>query len=84
MSCSEEWLKRKDQNAAAIRPIMESTQGEDSAAKWTAHRRTLFISVAELSLATTMVKNGWLHFTFSKRNRQQFPQVGEQIGVAKS
>ena len=48
ISCSEEWLKRMDQNAAAIRPIMESTYGKDSATRWTAYWRTFFISVAEL------------------------------------
>jgi len=48
ISCSEEWLKRMDQNAAAIRPIMESTYGKDSATRWTTYWRTFFISVAEL------------------------------------
>lgn len=45
---SEEWLKRMDQNSNAIKPIMESTYGKDSALKWTVYWRTFFISVAEL------------------------------------
>ncbi|ONK80901.1 uncharacterized protein A4U43_C01F23000 [Asparagus officinalis] len=63
---SEEWLKRMDQNAASIRPIMESTYGKDSATKWTAYWRTFFISVAELF----GYSNGeeWMvaHFLFKK------------------
>lgn len=46
--CSEEWLKRMDQNLASIKPIMESTYGKDSAVKWTVYWRTFFIAVAEL------------------------------------
>ncbi|KAG9133477.1 hypothetical protein Leryth_013284 [Lithospermum erythrorhizon] len=46
--CSEEWLKRMDCNLKAIRPIMESTYGKDSAVKWTVYWRTFFIAVAEL------------------------------------
>lgn len=64
---SEEWLKRMDQNAAAIRPIMESTYGKDSATKWTAYWRTFFISVAELF----GYNNGdeWMvsHYLFKKK-----------------
>ncbi|KAL6215275.1 hypothetical protein ACLB2K_014706 [Fragaria x ananassa] len=45
---SEEWLKRMDHNSAAIKPIMESTYGKDSAVKWTVYWRTFFIAVAEL------------------------------------
>ncbi|KAG9133478.1 hypothetical protein Leryth_013285 [Lithospermum erythrorhizon] len=45
---SEEWLKRMDCNLKAIRPIMESTYGKDSAVKWTVYWRTFFIAVAEL------------------------------------
>ncbi|PKA63343.1 (S)-coclaurine N-methyltransferase [Apostasia shenzhenica] len=45
---SEEWRKRMDRQSKAIRPIMESTYGKDSATKWTAYWRTFFISVAEL------------------------------------
>ncbi|KAJ6840426.1 (S)-coclaurine N-methyltransferase-like [Iris pallida] len=63
----EEWLKRMDQNAAAIRPIMESTYGKDSAIKYTAYRRTFFISLAELFA----YNNGeeWMvaHFLFKKK-----------------
>lgn len=46
--CSEEWLKRMDQNSASIKPIMESIYGKDSAVKWTVYWRTFFIAVAEL------------------------------------
>lgn len=45
---SEEWLKRMDLNSAAIKSIMESTYGKDSAIKWTVYWRTFFIAVAEL------------------------------------
>ncbi|KAK0571147.1 hypothetical protein LWI29_012393 [Acer saccharum] len=45
---SEEWLKRMDQNVASIKPIMESTYGNDQATKWTVYWRTFFIAVAEL------------------------------------
>ncbi|KAL6212260.1 hypothetical protein ACLB2K_017481 [Fragaria x ananassa] len=45
---SEEWLKRMDHNSAAIKPIMESTYGKDSAVKWTVYWRSFFIAVAEL------------------------------------
>ncbi|KAF5743169.1 (S)-coclaurine N-methyltransferase-like [Tripterygium wilfordii] len=45
---SEEWLKRMDQNLASIKPIMESTYGNDQAVKWTVYWRTFFIAVAEL------------------------------------
>ncbi|XP_020585076.1 (S)-coclaurine N-methyltransferase-like [Phalaenopsis equestris] len=48
LSCSEEWLRRMDKEADAIRPIMEATYGKDSARKWSAYWRTFFISVAEL------------------------------------
>ncbi|KAJ6821133.1 (S)-coclaurine N-methyltransferase-like [Iris pallida] len=64
---SEEWLKRMDQNAAAIRPIMESIYGKDSATKWTAYWRTYFIWLAEIFA----YKNGeeWMivHFLFKKK-----------------
>ena len=45
---SEEWLKRMDRNLDSIKPIMESTYGNDSAVKWTVYWRTFFIAVAEL------------------------------------
>ncbi|KAL6216827.1 hypothetical protein ACLB2K_010045 [Fragaria x ananassa] len=45
---SEEWLKRMNHNSAAIKPIMESTYGKDSAVKWTVYWKTFFIAVAEL------------------------------------
>lgn len=64
---SEEWLKRMDSNLGSIRPIMESTYGEDSATKWTVYWRTFFIAVAELF----GYNNGdeWMvaHFLFKKK-----------------
>ncbi|KAL8537480.1 hypothetical protein ACS0TY_012558 [Phlomoides rotata] len=64
---SEEWLKRMDQKSSLIKPIMESTYGEDSAVKWTVYWRTFFIAVAELF----GYNNGdeWLiaHFLFKKK-----------------
>lgn len=67
ISCSEEWLKRMDNNLSSVRPIMESTYGKDSAVKWTVYWRTFFIAVAELF----GYNNGeeWMvaHFLF-KRN----------------
>lgn len=65
--CSEEWLKRMDENSAAIRPIMESTYGKAEATKWTVYWRTFFIAVAELF----GYNNGeeWMvaHFLFKKK-----------------
>lgn len=62
----KEWLKRMDQNAAAIRPIMESVYG-DSATKWAAYWRTFYIWAAELFA----YNNGeeWMvaHFLFKKK-----------------
>lgn len=64
---SEEWLKRMDSNLGSIRPIMESTYGEDSTTKWTVYWRTFFIAVAELF----GYNNGdeWMvaHFLFKKK-----------------
>lgn len=64
---SEEWLKRMDSNLGSIRPIMESTYGENSATKWTVYWRTFFIAVAELF----GYNNGdeWMvaHFLFKKK-----------------
>ncbi|KAK7352563.1 hypothetical protein VNO80_17987 [Phaseolus coccineus] len=64
---SEEWLKRMDQRMTYIKPIMQSTYGNDSATKWTAYWRTFFISVAELF----GYNNGeeWMvaHFLFKKK-----------------
>lgn len=64
---SEEWLLRMDKNWNAVRSIMESTYGKDSATKWTAYWRTFFISVAELFA----YNNGeeWMvaHFLFKKK-----------------
>nr|XP_043629186.1 (S)-coclaurine N-methyltransferase-like [Erigeron canadensis] len=64
---SEEWLKRMDKNIKAIKPIMESTYGKDSAVKWTVYWRTFFISVAELF----GYNNGeeWMvtHYLFKKK-----------------
>jgi len=65
--CSEEWLKRMDQRMTYIKPIMQSTYGNDSATKWTAYWRTFFIAVAELF----GYNNGeeWMvaHFLFKKK-----------------
>lgn len=56
-----------DQNIKAIKPIMESTYGKDSAVKWTVYWRTFFISVAELF----GYNNGeeWMvtHYLFKKK-----------------
>lgn len=45
---SEKWLERMDKSMGCIKPIMESTYGKDSAAKWGVYWRTFFIAVAEL------------------------------------
>ncbi|XP_078432110.1 (S)-coclaurine N-methyltransferase-like isoform X3 [Wolffia australiana] len=64
---SEDWLKKMDENATVIRPIMESTYGRDEATKWTVYWRTFFIAVAELF----GYNNGeeWMvaHFLFKKK-----------------
>lgn len=62
--CSEEWLKRMDQNISSIKLIMESTYGKDLALKWTVYWRTFSIAVAELC----GYNNGWLRISFSRRD----------------
>lgn len=64
---SEEWLKRMDSNLKAIRPIMESTYGKDSAVKWIVYWRTFFIAVAELFGYSDGEEWMVAHFLFKKK-----------------
>ncbi|XP_048334256.2 pavine N-methyltransferase [Ziziphus jujuba] len=63
----EEWLKRMDKNLPAIKQMMESTYGKDSAVKWTVYWRTFFLFIAE----NYGYNNGeeWMvaHFLFKKK-----------------
>lgn len=56
-----------DKRMTYIKPIMQSTYGNDSATKWIAYWRTFFIAVAELF----GYNNGeeWMvaHFLFKKK-----------------
>ncbi|KAK6161999.1 hypothetical protein DH2020_001840 [Rehmannia glutinosa] len=64
---SEEWLKRMDHNLSSVKPIMESTYGEDSAVKWTVYWRTFFIAVAELFGYNDGEEWMVAHFLFKKK-----------------
>ncbi|CAK9317336.1 unnamed protein product [Citrullus colocynthis] len=65
--CSEEWLKRMDNNIASIKPILETTYGKDSAIKWTVYWRTFFIAVAELFGYNDGEEWMVSHFLFKKK-----------------
>ncbi|KAL8166502.1 hypothetical protein V2J09_008001 [Rumex salicifolius] len=65
---SEKWLERMDKKKESIMPIMESTYGKASAAKWWVYWRTFFIAVAELFAYNHGQEWMVAHFLFQKKN----------------